>query len=203
MQTATRPMSSIPLQERFPTIVAGPITSTAAPVSTPAPATVHREAAPATVVGNNTTATTLQRPVEQAATSNHLIDELLQENSRLTEEVQSLRRLVAHQQSNVAATTTGPRQNLAQSPATGQQVADTTNPPAAGVKYVCCGACRQWLLAPKEATYVVCSRCQAVNNCALTPMNQRGPNNEDPANYLYRQSPLNSFLDCLTRPFQG
>ncbi len=35
------------------------------------------------------------------------------------------------------------------------------------VKYVCCGGCRQWLVAPKTALYVVCSRCDAVNNCNI------------------------------------
>jgi hypothetical protein len=34
-------------------------------------------------------------------------------------------------------------------------------------KYVCCGRCHQWLLAPKEAMMVVCVTCQAVNNCNL------------------------------------
>lgn len=118
-----------------------------------------------------------QQPQQDQAQSTGLVDELLQENSRLTQEVQHLRSLVA-QQPPLQSATSQPRQQqqpqqylMAQTPATGTQVTDTSNPPAAGVKYVCCGSCRQWLLAPNEAVYVVCSRCQAVNNCNLTPLN--------------------------------
>lgn len=46
---------------------------------------------------------------------------------------------------------------------------DTTKPPEKGVKYVCCGGCRQWLMAPRDAVYVVCSTCEAINNCNLVP----------------------------------
>jgi LSD1 subclass zinc finger protein len=47
------------------------------------------------------------------------------------------------------------------------KLSDPTQPPREGVKYVCCGSCRQWLLAPKDAMLVACSRCEAINNCAL------------------------------------
>lgn len=40
-----------------------------------------------------------------------------------------------------------------------------------GVKYVCCGECRQWLSAPNEATYVFCPGCKSVNNCNLVSAN--------------------------------
>jgi LSD1 subclass zinc finger protein len=46
---------------------------------------------------------------------------------------------------------------------------DTTRPPEKGVKYVCCGGCRQWLMAPRDAVYVVCSTCDSINNCNLAP----------------------------------
>ena len=36
-----------------------------------------------------------------------------------------------------------------------------------GMKYVCCGGCRQWLLAPSSATLVHCAGCHSINNCAL------------------------------------
>jgi LSD1 subclass zinc finger protein len=37
------------------------------------------------------------------------------------------------------------------------------------VKYVCCGGCRQWLMAPRDAVYVVCAQCDSINNCNLAP----------------------------------
>jgi LSD1 subclass zinc finger protein len=59
---------------------------------------------------------------------------------------------------------------------TGQEISHsditTAPPPQRGVKYICCGACRQWLLAPRDAVYVVCSKCQSVNNCNLVPINR-------------------------------
>ncbi len=42
-------------------------------------------------------------------------------------------------------------------------------PPKQGEKYVCCGGCRQWLVAPRDAVYVACVSCQAINNCNLAP----------------------------------
>lgn len=46
---------------------------------------------------------------------------------------------------------------------------DTSRPPEKGVKYVCCGGCRQWLMAPRDAVYVVCAQCDSINNCNLAP----------------------------------
>lgn len=187
--------SKIPLHERISATSARP-PSTLSPIVVASQSLSHiqQRAAPATQP-----AATNQDSQSQA----NLVDELLQENSRLTEEVQHLRRLVAHQQQSQPHLQNQQSNYLAaQSPITGTQVSDTTNPPAAGVKYVCCGACHQWLLAPKEATYVVCSRCQAVNNCNLTPMNRRGENDSD--RYLtIRRTDLPWFLDCLVRPFSG
>ena len=37
------------------------------------------------------------------------------------------------------------------------------------MKYVCCGGCRQWLMAPRDAQFVVCSTCESINNCNLAP----------------------------------
>lgn len=59
-----------------------------------------------------------------------------------------------------------------ENPATGITVNDTTMPPREGVKYVCCGGCRQWLLAPRDAVYVACGTCQAINNCNLAQNNR-------------------------------
>lgn len=38
------------------------------------------------------------------------------------------------------------------------------------LKYVCCGNCQQWLSAPRNATYVYCPGCEAVNNCNLVSL---------------------------------
>lgn len=34
-------------------------------------------------------------------------------------------------------------------------------------KYVCCGSCKQWLAAPRDANLVYCPGCEAVNDCSL------------------------------------
>jgi len=38
---------------------------------------------------------------------------------------------------------------------------------AAQTKYVCCGMCRQWLQAPRDARMVHCPMCRAINDCSL------------------------------------
>jgi LSD1 subclass zinc finger protein len=48
-----------------------------------------------------------------------------------------------------------------------QQQQATSTAGDGSLKYVCCGNCRQWLSAPKDAVYVYCPGCQAVNNCAM------------------------------------
>jgi LSD1 subclass zinc finger protein len=155
-----------------------------------------------------------------SAASNCLLDDLLRENTRLSEEVSQLRQALAQsmpsngqrqlntvQQSQLIQT---PQQQLhpttinQQQQATGVSISDTSAPPAAGVKYVCCGSCRQWLLAPKQAVYVVCSGCDAVNNCNLVPLNRRSDLTEAQQLALNpRPSTGFWFLDCLTRPFQA
>jgi phage FluMu protein Com len=80
-------------------------------------------------------------------------------------------------------------------------------------KYVCCGACRQWLIAPAEYVLVVCPSCQAVNNCNLiattsnttTNTNTSIANQEMDTRALQRprqpKSVFTEVFDCLTRPF--
>lgn len=55
-------------------------------------------------------------------------------------------------------------------PAHGIRVQGSQPHGRAGIKYVCCGTCRQWLLSPHGATYVFCPRCRSVNNCSLVSM---------------------------------
>jgi hypothetical protein len=153
--------STIPLHERISA------TSTLIPLVSASYNQPH-------VQQRTTPATQSAATSQESFSQSNLVDELLQENSRLTQEVQHLRSLVAREQQTQSQLQNQQPTNYmaARSPITGTQVSDTTNPPAAGVKYVCCGACRQWLLAPTEVSYVVCSRCQAVNNCNLTPLNR-------------------------------
>lgn len=33
------------------------------------------------------------------------------------------------------------------------------------IKYISCGSCRLWFLAPKEVIFVSCPQCDAINNC--------------------------------------
>lgn len=127
----------------------------------------------ATSATGSTQAVGTQQQGEQQ--SNSLVDELLEENTRLSSEISHLKFLLSQQ---TASTPQTQQQQQSQQHAqqhqqhTGVQINDTSRPPAAGVKYVCCGACRQWLLSPKDAVYVVCSRCEAVNNCQLVPLNR-------------------------------
>jgi LSD1 subclass zinc finger protein len=49
--------------------------------------------------------------------------------------------------------------------AAGAQATAATNPQTQ--KYVCCGGCKQWLSAPRDANLVYCPGCEAVNDCSL------------------------------------
>lgn len=129
-------------------------------------------------------------------TESTLVNELLQENTRLQDEVSRLKSMLAApaQQQNTVA------QTQANSIA-GISISDPTQPPREGVKYVCCGSCRQWLLAPKDAMLVACSRCEAINNCAL--LNETRIPQQHLANQSYNNNPfpvqLPWFLDCFNR----
>lgn len=105
---------------------------------------------------------TVQERVNPTVESN-LVQELLQENSRLTEEVASLKRKLTQQQ---------PTQQSQQSATQQQQPASDTSSSSERVKYVCCGHCRQWLRAHGDAVLVRCTFCDAVNNCSLVPVTQ-------------------------------
>jgi LSD1 subclass zinc finger protein len=80
---------------------------------------------------------------------------------------------------------------------------DTSMPPKQGVKYVCCGGCRQWLLAPRDAVYVACGSCQAVNNCNLVS-NKARSNADAETRALQQPAPVRRtlpwFLDCFGGP---
>ena len=129
----------------------------------------------------------------EAETASTLVHELMSENCRLEDEVAFLRRALQqqqqdqqqqlqqrqHQQQTRSPSTGISRSSAAQhsggeaisSPATGVQVSSTNPPPhqQEGKKFVCCGKCRQWLEAPREANYVFCPGCESINNCALAP----------------------------------
>ena len=73
-----------------------------------------------------------------------------------------------------------------------------------GIKYVCCGTCRQWLLSPRDAVYVFCPQCRSVNSCALLPPSQTTITDDVQAIRRSRAEEANYFfpryiLDC----FQG
>eukprot|EP00981_Chlorochromonas_danica_P007070 scaffold1537_cov162-Ochromonas_danica.AAC.28 len=98
------------------------------------------------------------------AVESNLVQELLQENSRLTEEVAALKRKLTQQL---------PAQQQQQQSATQQQqTTSDTSSSSERVKYVCCGHCRQWLKAHGDAVLVRCTFCDAVNNCSLVPVTQ-------------------------------
>ena len=131
-----------------------------------------------------------------------LINELMQENARLAEENA---RLVRMQQQSPQALPIHNHQSISQgpvgvavsAPAQGIRI-QGTSPPAQreGVKYVCCGTCRQWLLSPRDAVYVFCPQCRSVNNCGAV-------SHSPPAPLAQPSDPLSSFprnfIDC----FQG
>lgn len=54
-------------------------------------------------------------------------------------------------------------------PLTQSQVGTSTANEQASLKYVCCGSCRQWLSSPRDAAFVYCPGCGAVNNCNIKP----------------------------------
>lgn len=62
-----------------------------------------------------------------------------------------------------------------------------------GLKYVCCGSCRQWLSSPRDAAYVYCPNCQAINNCLPQP---EGPERLPPRR-LESSTPW--YLQCFER----
>ena len=110
---------------------------------------------------------------------NTLIYNLIGENARLARENQLLKqRIESH--------------GLSVAPDVGDMVMERMRspppPPVEGVKYVCCGRCRQWLRAPKEAVYVYCSSCDAVNNCVSN---------------VPRQSPSQTFLRRWLGPLEN
>jgi LSD1 subclass zinc finger protein len=123
------------------------------------------------------------------------MSQLLNENLRLQQQLQTLRtsessaplvderqEIEALQRSMNYTLSPHPLYNTQQQPQT-QQVrspppvqqqhqeglAQQTASQTQALKYVCCGNCRQWLSAPREATYVYCPGCEAVNNCAIAP----------------------------------
>lgn len=49
------------------------------------------------------------------------------------------------------------------------------------VKYVCCGSCRQWLSSPRDANFVYCPGCGAVNNCNVKPTEPGSSSSTTPA----------------------
>lgn len=135
------------------------------------------------------------RPATQANVSQQItvdslfIEELVAENSRLTAEVEDLRKIIQIQEQQLqerstatvvqggrqpmfASTPTGvPLSTASYNPGSGVTTINTntpqSNPPQPGTKHVCCGHCRKWLLVPIAANLIFCPNCERVNNCAL------------------------------------
>jgi hypothetical protein len=55
-------------------------------------------------------------------------------------------------------------------------------------------------MAPREAVYVVCTKCEAINNCNLVPKDTAHNTATDTRVLTQRQQqhPLFWFLDCFT-----
>lgn len=123
-----------------------------------------------------------------------LIQDLIIQNNKLTEEVGELRNIISGTQSGI---NTGTSQSQvrsytlpAPSPFIGSVVGMTLNAPAQGElmegrvqspefarlnKYICCGSCQQWISGPKLAKFVTCPGCSSVNDCTAT----RGEGSEE------------------------
>jgi hypothetical protein len=127
---------------------------------------------------NNTIISTHQ------VTNDSLIQNLIGENARLARENQLLKQRMENA-------------GISTAPDVGDTVMErmqtNVQPPAQGVKFVCCGRCKQWLRAPKEAIYVYCQTCDAVNNCSTTVSQQPVQNNS-----IFKQ-----FLGPLENCFPG
>jgi hypothetical protein len=65
-----------------------------------------------------------------------------------------------------------------------------------GMKYVCCGGCRQWLLAPTEANLVVCNGCRSVNNCSLHPSGGASASQQSAPDLSAQQLTTGRYADC-------
>eukprot|EP01035_Chromulina_nebulosa_P021279 gene21279-27571_t len=93
-----------------------------------------------------------------------LISDLILQNQKLTQEIETLRSL----NGSAAESSDKILGFEIDSPAIGIAMSgapDTTNSPAQGVKYICCGSCRHWFMTSKDIIYVLCPQCEAINNC--------------------------------------
>lgn len=126
------------------------------------------------------------------------IEDLIAENSRLSQELEDLRKIMLLQeqqyqealqmhrsavpaqfsQASMPVMSPGgmagvPLQSSSINPQTGVQTLQTTNgAPQGGTKNVCCGHCRKWLLVPVAANLIFCPNCERVNNCSLASPGQ-------------------------------
>mmetsp|Transcript_16784 Transcript_16784/g.15135 ORF Transcript_16784/g.15135 Transcript_16784/m.15135 type:complete len:357 (+) Transcript_16784:70-1140(+) len=146
------------------------------------PSTQHQGSAYTRAYENITTPATSSRYIPQEITQNQahpstaplkegnsleteqLISDLILQNQKLTQEIETLRSL------NGSATESSDKilGFEIDSPALGIAMSgapDTTNSPAQGVKYICCGSCRHWFMTSKDIIYVLCPQCEAINNC--------------------------------------
>jgi len=131
-----------------------------------------------------------------------LINELMQENARLAQEnarLEQMRQQVpqALHVHNLPSIVEGATGAAVSAPAQGIRIHGTSPPEQReGVKYVCCGTCRQWLLSPRDAVYVFCPQCRSVNNCGAVAHGSSEPlaRPSDPFSFFPRE-----VLDC----FQG
>lgn len=122
--------------------------------------------------------------VSQQETSPVLVNDLLDENTRLRRELEALRRdpmppaipqpsaMMSSGANSLGRVPTisnpTPPTIQQQISRPQQQTAVGHNPPSSQhTKYVCCGGCRQWLAAPRDANLVYCAQCQCVNDCSM------------------------------------
>lgn len=152
-------------------------------------ATPIASAVPAPMPSATNIPTTASRPVTQSSSSQQItvdasfIEELVAENTRLTNEVEDLRKIIQMQEQQLQERMSAmparssvplypqspgvPLSSSAYNPSSGVTTINTVPPPQAGTKNVCCGHCRKWLLVPAEANLIFCPNCERVNNCSL------------------------------------
>lgn len=212
------PSSTATAAKRYPDLSALRPSTVVAPTTT----TTQFSASIASTAETDEHTGLLSSAAQESDTSNSaLINELMAENARLTEENARLQRErdnsrlaqavptsangMYNQSTIVGNASMGGTGSMMHAPAQGIRV-QGTSPPAQreGIKYVCCGTCRQWLLSPRDAMYVFCPQCRCVNNCGGMPPSSVDATSEVRA---ARRNDENMFLpkyimDCFNGVFR-
>lgn len=159
-----------------------------------------------------------QQPVTCGDPADDVMSDLVVENLRLQQELQSLQDSMAptsnsstyyYQQQNLQQSQQQHRsQDYVQHPSNTQYTQHTQQSQTSTVsnstqqqqvqehlKYVCCGNCQQWLSAPRDAMYVYCPGCEAVNNCSQAPPPTQSQPPRPPARRLDAQP---WYLQCIS-----